>query len=696
MNIYTFFSSGGIGAIIRLSIQIGLLLFTTAFFSYLLYKSRKWFHFVAVLISTLAGAFPLIKMYNLFQAAGGTPYSSLRLHNLEHLLINSMLLLFALLVYLRREDLFTAELQVAQTGSLISSATQTVMTGLDKLVLVTVMIASAVLIGAGAAFPRGIVTIGPEGVASRGVLAWIRDALLVSGAGYYMAISLFRKGLKRDLLLRISISVGLALLLTVYILDMFPVRGLEQSFLGAAFTLLTIMMAFILVREYLDRASRTRNIESELAYLETHDPLTRLENRRQFFSALNEICRNQGAIGGQTPLHAVLQIDIDYFGNINESLGNDAGNEILNAIAKRFSASLGNQGRLYRTGGDEFGILISEVGSELDVAMISERLLEVFQKQFEWDWHSVYLSASIGISMFPRDGLSIADITSHADQALQEAKLDRNTYRFYTPAMQERAVGKIQMINYLRQAVDRRELSLHYQPQLDGAGNLVGAEALLRWNHGVLGSVSPAEFIPVAEETGLIIPIGTWVIEEACKTLVLWRSRGLSIPVSINLSPRQLRDGKLQRTLISNLRMNSLDPRSLHLEITENSLVEDQDGLISKLQNMADIGLKFSIDDFGTGYSSLSYLKRLPIAAVKIDRSFVIDLPFDSQNSALVQAIISMVQGMGYRVVAEGVDNAEQLNFLLNNNCDIIQGFYHSKPLSGDHFLEFARERQNA
>jgi diguanylate cyclase (GGDEF)-like protein len=673
----TSFSFTGIGVIVSPAIQIGLLLFTILFYGYLLHKTRRWFVFVAFLISMFAMGLPLLsiqrQLLNLGAIADYTPRLLLML---EHVFASTMVLLFPVFLYLR-------SMEETDPASQLS--------GMDRLVLPAGIATGILLIAGGIFFPGQIAL---EAAAAPSLLMMLRGGVIIAGVLYYSGSLLLkaaggRSG--RDLFI---LGTTVLILLATALLQLADLRSGEvmgSRFMEIGLTALITNTAFILVREYMDRANQTRRVENELAYLESHDSLTKMKNRRSFYLALESICHGYRRKGDGDIMHAVIFVDLDYFTDINDSLGNDAGNQILIAVAQRFARIAEDSIQLFRIGGDEFALLMSELSSELDVALFSEKLLQSLSDPFDYRRHSAYISASIGISIVPRDGVAIEEVTSHADQALASAKLDRNTYRFFTPAMHERSTSKIQMINYLRQAVDRQELSLHFQPQLDMRGTLVGAEALLRWNHALLGSVSPRDFIPVAEESGLIIPIGAWVIEQACQTLAHWRELSLDIPVSINLSPRQLRDVKLQRTIIQNLRNYDLDPRYLHLEITENSLIEDQEGLIEKLRRLSDIGLNFSIDDFGTGYSSLSYLKNLPIAAVKIDRSFVIDLPRDDQNGALVQAIISMVQRLGYQVVAEGVDNAEQLNFLRESNCDIIQGFYHSEPLNDQGFLDYAQ-----
>lgn len=680
-----------LGFIIRPSIQIGLLLFTSVFFMYLFVKSRHWYYMTALLVSLATMAFPFINMYRaFFRFSPDGPYSLLLLTSFEHVFICTILMLIPAFAYLRYLD-FHFEISNPPKVDLPQYWLFRFNT-MDRAVLLLSAVSAALMLIVMIAIPQSLVRQTGGGFEA-GALMGIRNVLFLLLTAYSLQHVVLRHIWRKSFSAHISIALSLLLLLALLVYDMMQTSLVAPRTFSVGLSVLIMASSIILLKEYLDRAGRTERMETELAYLESHDLLTGLENRRRFFSDLDQLCRSQASYLEQRRF-AILLIDLDFFTNVNESVSNEGGNAILQIVAERLSAISDLPANLYRTGGDEFAILLPDIPSELDAAFIGERVLAAFNFAFDWKHHRLYLSSSIGIAVYPKDGRNLADLTSHADQALGEAKADRNTYRFYAPAMHQHVAGKILMINYLRQAIDRNELNLHFQPQLDLSGRLVGAEALLRWEHPVLGYVSPKDFIPVAEESGLIIQLGTWVIEQSCKTMVEWKKLGLEIPVSINLSPRQLRDAKLQFTLIDNLRKHGLDPRLLHLEITENSLIEDSEMLIGKLKSLSDIGLKLSLDDFGTGYSSLSYLRNLPIAQVKIDRSFVTDLPFDGQSSALVQAIISMVQSLGFKVVAEGVNSLEQLNFLRSHNCDIIQGFYHSEPLDDEGFREYASQLQ--
>ncbi|WP_156104602.1 putative bifunctional diguanylate cyclase/phosphodiesterase [Spirochaeta lutea] len=458
--------------------------------------------------------------------------------------------------------------------------------------------------------------------------------------------------------------------------------------------MLALMLSVVGIRHLRNRIQEAEQIEQRLEYLAYHDQLTGLGNRKSFYRRLQSSVLQtvEPHWNEASDWRAVLIIDIDHFKHVNDSAGNEVGNILLIRTSQHISGVVPDPNLVFRTGGDEFGIILEGMASELDAAMVAEKILGTLAEPFVHEDHRIYVSLSIGITIFPRDGNRVEVITANADHALQEAKIDRNTYRFYTPSMQERAVSRIQFINYLRQAIDRKEMYLAYQPQVCLEGRVTGAEVLLRWHHPVLGQVSPAEFIPIAEETGLILAIGSWVIEQACKQLALLHKEGFHIPLAVNLSPKQVKDVKLQRTIIAHLRQYKLRPEFLHLEITENSLLENAESLISKIQNLADLGFTFSIDDFGTGYSSLSYLKRLPIATVKIDRSFITELPDNNQDAALVEAIISMVHGLGLSVVAEGVDTREQFEFLRDRGCGTLQGYLFSVPLEFKEFLHYLRK----
>ncbi len=425
-----------------------------------------------------------------------------------------------------------------------------------------------------------------------------------------------------------------------------------------------------------------------------YDDLTGLRNRQAFLIQLaqyaHEVTISKSSV-------AVLYLDIDRFHQINDGLGLLTGDLLLKAIADNLRSLRGDSSQVFRTGEDEFAVFLECAAEHVDAAVMAEEILASFSRPILVRNSEIYLTVSIGITFLDPE---IADATQAVDTVMQQidhslelAKLDRNTYRFFTGNLVERGLSKMHYINYLRQAIDREELSLHFQPQIQKDGSTVGAEALLRWNNAVLGSVPPQQFIPIAEEAGLIIPLGDWVIEHACAELAHWKSLGIDIPLAINLSTRQLKDPRLERSLLLRLKKYGLHPESLHLEITESSVFEENQMTMETLKSLSDLGFKLSIDDFGTGYANLSYLKRLPVSAVKIDRSFVVDLPDNQQDQAMIQAICSMAEKMGLSIIAEGVDNERQLRCLHDADCNVVQGFYYSRPLPRLEFVEFLRTR---
>ncbi len=437
-----------------------------------------------------------------------------------------------------------------------------------------------------------------------------------------------------------------------------------------------------------------KQTEEKLIYLAYHDSLTGLPNRKSFYNQLERSLH----IANRSKLdkfRGLLFIDLDNFKDVNDSLGHVTGDRLLQEATTRLKECIRSSDELFRLAGDEFTIILNHLTNETDAAYVGEKIIQSLGKPFILGGHEFSLGTSIGISVFPRDGTDPNQLISNADNALYEAKKDRNTFRFYTQDMQKNALEKVELISLLRAAPAKNELTLCYQPQVDENGEVIGAEALLRWNNPELGAVSPALFIPIAEETGLMINIGNWVLEQSCRDATLWKEEGLEgIHMGVNLSTKQLKSRYITSTVETLLNKYQIKPESYHLEITESALMEDTEIAIRHLREMNELGLNFSIDDFGTGYSSLSYLKTLPIKTVKIDRSFIMSIPQDKKDSALVRAIIDMVLGLGLQVIAEGADSKEQIDFLHSHNCPYIQGFYYSKPLPLDQFIQFVKQRK--
>lgn len=417
-----------------------------------------------------------------------------------------------------------------------------------------------------------------------------------------------------------------------------------------------------------------------IQFLVGHDPLTALPNRL----ALQSTMAHAVAEGhGRNTLIALLLLDIDHFKDINDTLGPGVADHVLFEIAGRLKEAVLEKDTVSRQGGDEFAILINDCGSTAMVAVIAERILDTLRRPLLLDGYEIKLTASIGISLYPDDGDDVDALLKNADTALYTVKAaGRDSYRFFEPAMNAAIAERMRLEHDLRQALVRDELFLNYQPQYDAlSGRMVGVEALIRWRHPLEGMIPPARFIPIAEETGLIVSIGEWVLEEACRQNAAWLAAGCGpLTVAVNLSALQLALPSLSATVSTVLERTGLDPLLLELEITESVLMHDTDRALRVLGELREIGIKISIDDFGTGYSSLNYLKRLPLDTLKIDQSFVRDLPQDSNDVAITQAIIAISSKLGLAVIAEGVETRAQYEFLRANGCNQIQGYYFSRP----------------
>ncbi len=434
--------------------------------------------------------------------------------------------------------------------------------------------------------------------------------------------------------------------------------------------------------------TQSRRAEETIKRMAHSDPLTDLPNKQLFMDRLNQAVVHASAHERQL---AVMFLDLDRFKLINDTLGHDIGDLLLMSIAERLAGCMTAQDTVARLGGDEFTIILGDVSSATEVANIADTILAALAKPIRVRDQELFISTSIGISMFPVDGSNSVHLLKNADAALYRAKERGNGYEFYVSEMNAAAPERLALENSLRRAMDRGELSLHYQPQMDlVTGRIVGAEALARWNHPDWGMVPPATFIPLAEETGLIIPITEWVLRTACQQSKAWQTAGWpAIRISVNLSGRSFKQRDLASMVDRVFRETGLLPQHLDLELTESSLMEDVEATTATLGRLNAMGIQLSIDDFGTGYSSLSYLKRFPLSTLKIDRSFIRDLANDQDDAAIVKAIIALAHSLCLRVVAEGVETEEQLNFLRNENCDEIQGYYFSRPLPADAFAQF-------
>lgn len=429
------------------------------------------------------------------------------------------------------------------------------------------------------------------------------------------------------------------------------------------------------------RVDEKAQADQRIEYLASHDSLTDLPNRDMFNGMLR---RTIDAAARYQRQFAVLFIDLDRFKIINDSLGHDAGDMLLVEIGGRLRRALRSSDVVARLGGDEFVVILEEAGERDEVERIAGELLSVLSQPLQLSGHECHTTASIGIAMYPADGADMQTLTKNADMAMYLAKEDgKNGFRFFTREIKAQSIERLTLESALRRALERDQFSLHYQPKVDMAsGQITGVEALLRWNHPELGLVSPGQFIPLAEETGLIVPIGRWVLKEACAQNMTWQRRGLRpVTMAVNLSPRQFADPHLLHDVDEALLASGMSPVLLQLEVTESMVMRNVSRAIKVLDAVQSRGIRLAIDDFGTGYSSMSLMKQFPIDTIKIDRSFVRDLPVDSEDQAIAQAIISMGKALGMTVIAEGVETVEQEAFLRSHACDEMQGFLFSKPL---------------
>ena len=427
-----------------------------------------------------------------------------------------------------------------------------------------------------------------------------------------------------------------------------------------------------------------KEAEEKLLYLAHYDALTGLPNRNMFYDRLTQAMAQARR---RNRLVAVMFLDLDRFKITNDTLGHSAGDDLLIQVARRLSDRVRVGDTVGRFGGDEFGLILSDLRSFEDGRAVAEKMMGAFEAPFLLERSEVYVSGSIGISMYPADSDDEGTLMKNADAAMYRAKeAGRNNFQFYTAEMNERALHRLDMENSLRRALERREFIFHYQPKVDlASGRITGMEALLRWQRPGRGMVQPVEFVPLLEDSGLIVSIGEWLLDAACMQIKAWERAGAApVPVAINLSARQFASKDLGRTIQRVLDHHRIAPHLLQLELTESSLMTNTDDAVQTLRYLKSLGVHLSIDDFGTGYSSLAYLQLFPIDALKIDRSFVSDITSDVNDATIIRAVIGMAHNLGLKVVAEGVENEAQLSFLVANGCDEMQGFYYSPPLPGE------------
>ena len=526
-----------------------------------------------------------------------------------------------------------------------------------------------------------------------------RNFLTLAGSTYSFVILLLETTKRRRVLYYALIETGLLLLIfstiLVYIYHFIPgivSNTVQSSAILGGQMLFTLLSAAAMIQQFVVNSKELNLTKDRLAFLAYHDGLTGLMNRQALSDRLQQAIA-QAKRSHSDHILGLLMIDLDHFKRINDGISHDVGDQILTAFANRIQNRVRSSDFFFRIGGDEFAIVLTQLKQPTDAAVVSEKILESMRDPFIVHGERLHLSCTIGISIFPKDAESGDQLMIRADSALSEGKRDRNVYRFYTKQMQEDAARKMRLLVKLREALSNNEFSLAFQPQIAASGKIIGAEALIRWNNADLGAISPAEFIPIAEESGAIMDIGNWVIEKACAAANYWQKIQLPpFPVAVNLSARQLRNEKLVSHISSCLNYYSLKPEQLHVEITESSVLDNPEAAIAVLHRLNNLGVRIAIDDFGTGFSSLSYLKELPVDCVKIDRSFFLELPQDSKSSSLLLGIISMVEGLGLSIIAEGVESASQIDFLNNNAPIVVQGFFYSRPLFQDEFIEFVRK----
>lgn len=434
--------------------------------------------------------------------------------------------------------------------------------------------------------------------------------------------------------------------------------------------------------------------EDKASFLSHHDALTQLPNHELLKDRLQQaisMAERSHSLG------ALIVIDIDRFKTINDSLGYALGNQLLVEVAQRFSDCLRETDTVSRQGGDEFSLLLPTIANIETCVSFIGAFMNALSQPFLLMEQEISLTASVGISIFPEDGTDFDTLLKKADTAMYQAKsAGRNTYRFFNESMNDEALEQLTVSVGLRKAIELNQLVLFYQPQIEITnGVLIGAEALIRWQHPEWGMVPPGRFIPIAEETGLIVPIGDWVLQEACREVAKWRDAGMQDPlVAVNLSALQFAHGDIEASVARAIERAGIEPRMLELELTESIMIRDTENVLAKVKRLKSMGVKLSIDDFGTGYSSLAYLKRFAVDKLKIDQAFVKELVSNQDDAAIVRAIIQMAYSLGLRTIAEGVEDGEVLDLLRQYHCDEVQGYYLGRPMPAADFMKFLLAHQ--
>ena len=431
-----------------------------------------------------------------------------------------------------------------------------------------------------------------------------------------------------------------------------------------------------------------RKKDEELRYVAYHDTLTGLPNRKSFYMRMDDLLHHSGRRDSDRAW-ALMLIDLDKFKQVNDALGHDTGDQLLKGVSDRLKSCIRESDHLFRLGGDEFTIILTSLKRDIDVARVAQKVLDTISRPFRCNGNEIFTSASTGICIFPTDGWDVAGLVKSADMAMYSAKESGGgCFQFFTEEMNQKALHRMKMEGSLRKALERDELLLYYQPMVNVSHRIVGMEALLRWHHPEFGLIFPADFIRITEETGIIVSVGQWVLETAAMHVKQLHEMGFSeLIVSVNVAARQLQEPNFEQLVIETVKKIGISPKSLRLEVTESSVIQNLDVVIPKMKKLREEGITFSIDDFGTGYSSLSYLKRFPIDVLKIDRSFIVDSMKSQGDQEIIKTIISMAHNLDLDTVAEGVETLEQKSFLARNGCGCMQGFLFSPPISVDEFM---------